>query len=127
MSSVIQRNVYTFKCDAALVQGQPVKLGTDSKHVAACTLNTERAIGFAVAATSAAEDFVEVAMIGGGAKALAGEAITAGKLLVPGAANGVYQTNASGDAVCAVALEGAASGDIFSVAVVAAVATGADA
>lgn len=126
MSSTTKRIVYAFKCDAVLAQGQPVKMGTDNKHVVGCTLNTERAIGFAVAPTTAIEDTVEVCVIGGGAKALAGEAITAGKALVPGAGGAVFQSNTSGDEICAIAMESAATGDIFSVMVVAAVATGAD-
>jgi hypothetical protein len=126
MSSIIQPNIVAFRADAALSKGQVVKPGTDSKHVAKCSANTDAAIGIVQNDVSAAEGLAEVAMVGGGAKALAGETITAGQFLVPHTDGSVVKTNADGDNIIAQALEDAVAGDLFSVAICPAIASGAD-
>lgn len=126
MSSHSKPRILSFKADGAIAKGAAVKIGSDNDHVAACSANTDSAIGICQNTVSAAEEIAEIALQGGGAKAKAGEAITAGKLLVPGASGSMFQTNASGDSVIGMALESAASGDLFAVEVIRSVATAAD-
>lgn len=126
MASHSEPRILVFKADGVIAKGKAVKIGTDKEHVAVSAANTDPSIGIAQSAATAAEDVIEVAIPGGGAKALANETITAGKLLVPHTDGEMAQTNASGDRVIAVALENAVAGDLFAVEVIVAVATAAD-
>jgi hypothetical protein len=126
MSSTSPQKILAFKADGAIAKGSAVKIGSDKEHVAKCTANTDASIGIAQNSVTTAEDCVEVAIAGGGAKALAKETIAAGKLLVPNADGSLEQTNASGDRVIAVAMESAVAGDLFAVEVQVAVATAAN-
>ena len=126
MASSSNQKILTFKAGGAIAKGKAVKIGADNQHVVVGAGNTDSCIGIAQNAALAAEDLVEVAIVGGGAKALAKESITAGKLLVSNADGSLEQTNASGDRFIAVAMEDAAAGDIFAVEVVIGLATGAD-
>lgn len=126
MASTSAPKIKTYLADAAIAKGQAVKLGSDEKHVAKGAANTDDCIGVAQSAASAAEEAIEVALPGGGAKGLAGETITAGKLLVSASDGDLEQTNSSGDRVVAVALEGAAAGDLFATEVLLGVAVGTD-
>lgn len=115
MSSHSQSKILTFKADGAIAKGKAVKIGSDKEHVAVAAGNTDPCIGIAQNAASAAGDLVEVALPGGGAKALAKETIAAGKSLVANADGSLEQTNASGDKIVAVAMESAVAGDLFAV------------
>jgi len=126
MSSHFKSNILTFKADAAIAKGKAVKIGSDREHVAVSAANTDASIGIAQNAAVNAGDPVEVALPGGGAKGLAKESITAGKFLVPNADGSLEQTNADGDRVIGMAMEDAVAGDMFSVHVVACLATAAD-
>lgn len=126
MSSYNQPNVMAFTAYTAVERGDAVKLyASDYKKVQKCTANTDPAIGIALCAASAG-GAVEVALPGGGAVARAGEAITGGKLLVPGADGEVFQTNASSDRIIAVAMDDAVENDLVEVLVVLGLATAAD-
>lgn len=127
MSSHSKSRVQTFKAGGAIAKGKSVKIGADREHVVAGAANTDGLIGIAQNAAANAEDLVEVALPGGGAKALAKESITAGKLLTSNADGALEQTNASGDRVIGMAMEDAAAGDLFAVEVIVATADGADA
>jgi len=126
MASHSQARISTFYATAAVALGKAVKIGASGDYIAVGAANTDPCIGIVQNAPDAAGALAEVALPGGGAKALAGEAITKGKLLVCGAAGSLVQANASGDRVIAMAMEDAASGDIFAVEVLVGVATGAD-
>lgn len=126
MSSQSQSRYLTFKADGAIAKGKAVKIGSSREHVAVAAGNTDPCIGIAQNAAVNAGDPVEVALPGGGGKALAKETITAGKLLVSNADGALEQTNADGDRVIAMAMEDAVVGDLFAVEVVACLATGAD-
>lgn len=125
MASCTKRRLYTFKSDASsLAYGSAVKIGSDNQHVAVSTGLTDPVLGFvqddptgdAAPAVQAVGDAVEVALQGGGAKALAGGTITRGNDL---SWNGTGLVVASsGNRVCAVANDDAVLGDIFSVEVV---------
>jgi len=106
--------VRTFKCDAAIGKGKFVKFGTDEDHVAICSANTDKIIGVTLAATTTAEDLVEVA-VSGGAKVEAGETIAAGKSVVADANGDAVQSNADGDYAFGIAFDAAVDGDIFGI------------
>ncbi len=126
MSSHSQSRILTFKADGAIAKGKAVKLGSDREHVVVAAGNTDACIGIAQNAVTTAEDLVEVAIPGGGAKGLAKENIAVGKFLVANADGSLEQTNADGDRIIGMAMESAVAGDLFSVEVVAGLATAAD-
>jgi hypothetical protein len=70
MSSFNSPRIVTFLADAAIAKGKAVKIGTDAKHVAVGAANTDKCIGIAQSASTAAEDPIEVALQGGGALGL---------------------------------------------------------
>jgi len=125
-SSSSEVRIKSFLADAAILKGQAVKIGSDRQHVAKGAANTDDCVGVAQNTVTTAEDEIEVALQGGGAKGLAGETITAGKFLVSAADGDLEQTNASGDRIVAMAMEAAVVGDIFGVEVVNGVAVGAN-
>lgn len=118
MASHPQPVMLSFLADAAIAKGKAVKFGTDSKHVAVCSANTDHAVGILQTATTAAEDVAEVALPGGGAKALCGEIWAAGNWLVPHTDGSLVKANAEGDTVLAIALSSAAVNDLAPVLVV---------
>lgn len=126
MASCSKPRIMTFKAGGAIAKGKSVKMGADREHVVVGAGNTDSLVGIAQNAATAAEDLVEVAIVGGGAKGLAKESITAGKLLVSNADGSLEQTNAAGNRVIAMAMEDAAAGDLFGVEVVVCVASAAD-
>jgi hypothetical protein len=126
MASSSAPRILVYKADGAIPKGSAVKIGSDREHVAIGAANTDGCIGVAQSASSAAEEAIEVAIPGGGGKGLAGETISAGKLLVSHTDGTLYQANASGDRVIAVAMEDAVSGDLFAVEVIVATADAAD-
>lgn len=112
--------IQCYKADAAILKGSPVKFGTDSEHVAKSAAATDKHIGIAQNTVTAAEDIVEVAMVGGGAKALCGSAsVTKGFLLTCGTDFMVKKIANAGDRLIAVAMDDAVSGDLFEVEVIA--------
>lgn len=126
MASILQPNVQAFLALSAVELGDAVKLdSSDPDKVEKATANTDLAIGVAQCAAAAGET-VEVALVGGGAKARAGEAIAAGKAVVAGADGELFQTNADGDRIVGIAMDDAVANDIFPIQVSLGVATGAD-
>lgn len=126
MASHSEPRILSFKADGAIAKGKAVKIGTDKDHVAVGAANTDDCIGVAQSAATTAEDIIEVALPGGGAKGLAGETISAGKFLVSHTDGSLYQSNTSADRIIGMAMEDAVVGDIFAIEVVAGVAVGAD-
>lgn len=115
MAAHSEPRIYAYKADAAIAKGKAVKLGTDSKHVAVCSANTDSAIGILQSAPDAAEAICEVALPGGGAKGLLGETVAGGELLVAHTDGSLVKANAAGDNVIAQALEGGVANDLISV------------
>lgn len=130
MASNSEPRILSFKAGGAIAKGKAVKIGANRETVVVCSANTDPAIGIAqgdISADDAAAGVrIEVALQGGGAKALASGSVTAGKFLVPSASGALEQTVAAGDRVCAMAMEDAVNNDIFAVEVVHLVATAAD-
>lgn len=133
MSSTSCPKLYAFKAGAAIAKGKAVKKGADDQHVIAGAANTDNVIGIANMAVTnldsqgaAIEETIEIALPGGGAKALAGETISMGDKLVSGTDGKLVKTNAAGDKIIAIAMQDAVLDDLFSVEVVVAIATAAD-
>jgi hypothetical protein len=115
MSSHSEPRIYAFLSDAATAKGKAVKMGTDKKHVALGAANTDRCVGIAQNTTTAAEEVVEVAMQGGGGKALLGETVSAGNDLVAHTDGTLVKPNAEGDQIIARAMEGGDAGQLIGV------------
>jgi len=118
MASTKAPEILTFFADAAIAKGKAVKIGSDSKHVALGVLNTDRCCGLAQSASAAAEELIEVALPGGGAKALLGETVAAGDDLVSHTDGTLVKPNAAGDEIIARAMDSGVSGDLIDVIVV---------
>lgn len=115
MSSYAKPKVLGFKATAAIAEGKAVTLDSTGKLVTASNAKTDLSVGIAQNAATAVNDYVEVALPGGGAKALAGGSIAAGDLLAPTTGGALITTVTAGDRWIAVAMEAASSGDLFSV------------
>jgi len=127
MASYFQPNIQNFKSDdAAISVGMAVKIGSDREHVTKGAAVGDDCIGIAQSAVSAAEQKIEVALLGGGAKGLAQTTVNKGNLLCSHTDGKLKPVSASGDRYVAVALEDAVAGDLFSVMVCVGQAVGAD-
>lgn len=108
-------NIQTVKCDAAISKGMVVKHGTDNVHVAKSAAATSSHIGIAQSSPTTAEDLVEIALPGGGAKGYAGGTITRGDLLTSDSSGYLVSTTTPGDRIVAVAMASAVVNDLFDV------------
>lgn len=115
MASSKAPQILTYLADAAIAKGKAVKIGSDKEHVALGAANTDRCMGIAQLAVTAAEDAVEVALPGGGAKALLGEAVSAGDDLVSAADGRLEKPNAEGDQILARAMQDGSENDLIEV------------
>ena len=120
MASTTEPRIYTYISDSATIaKGSAVKIGTDNKHVAIGAANTDKCFGIAQNAITAIGQMVEVAEIGGGAKAKLGEGVSAGAYLVSHTDGTLVKANTAGDHVCAFAKEDGSTSDLIAVEVVA--------
>lgn len=119
MASSSDPKIYVLLAGAAIAKGKAVKIGADDNHVIAGTANTSRCLGVCQNEVTTAEDNVEIALPGGGAKGLLGETVAAGDLLVSHTDGTLVKANASGDHLIAKAMEGGASGDLIDIEVIA--------
>ena len=119
MASCSTPREFTFIADGVIALGKAVKIGSDNGHVVVGAANTDKCIGiYQGAATTAAGDSAEVALIGGGAKAKLGEGVSAGAYLVSHTDGTLVKANTAGDHVCAIAMEDGSADDIIAVEVV---------
>jgi hypothetical protein len=109
----------SFLATAAIAKGKAVKIGADNKHASVASAATDKQFGIAMCDVTTAEDVVEVAMPGGGAKGLAGGTISAGDLLTSDGNGKLVATTTAGNRYIAMAMEDAVENDLFSVEVVA--------
>lgn len=107
--------VVTYKAGAAISRGMAVKYSADKEHVVKAAANTDRCFGIALNDAASAEDLVEVALPGGGAYALCGENISAGKDVCAKSDGSVEVVNSEGDQIIARALEDGSSGALVPV------------
>lgn len=119
MASTFQQNMVIYKAGAAISKGMVVKFDTSDDHVIKAALATNSLIGIAQTAATTAEDLVEVALPGGGAKGLSGGVITRGALLTSDTSGKLVSTTSTADRIIGVALASAAADDLFDVMVVA--------
>lgn len=115
MSAMVRPLIVTFEAGAAISKGQAVKFSTDNKTVIKCAAATDKVIGIAQNTVVNVGDLCEVAMGGGGGKALAKTTIALGDRLGVNADASIQKVAAQGDSEFAQALDAAAAGDIFSV------------
>lgn len=120
MASIVKPLVVTLEADAAIRKGIPVKFGTSSKRVAEVAATTDLSIGIAQNAAVNVGDLVEVALPGGGAKALANAAISKGNILGHNANGAVQKLASASDKIVAQAFDDAVAGDLVSVLVLSA-------
>lgn len=119
MASSLKPNIVAFKADAAITKGMAVKFGTDDQHVAKSAATTNYHMGIAQSAPTAAEDVVEVAVAGGGAKGLCQTTVTRGHLLTAHTDGKLKPIAAAGDRLVAIAMESGVAGDLIEVIVIA--------
>lgn len=120
MSSYFKPQILTFLADGTtIVEGAAVKVGSARTNVALSTLVSDAILGIAQTVGANVGDPVEVAIAGGGAKALAGGTIAAGDYLTSSSTGALVTSTTTNDHVCAQALEAAVSGDLFAVNVIA--------
>ncbi len=115
MSSTYPAKTLTFRSGAAIAKGVAVMPGADQDHVLVSAASTSLNIGIAQTETTDAEGAVEIAVHGGGGKALLGASVFFGDLLAPTSDGSLVATITGGDRVIAMALEDGDIGDMISV------------
>ncbi len=118
MATSLAPKIQAYKADAAITKGMAVKLGSDFKHVAKGAAVTDDCVGIAQSTVTTAEDVVEVAVPGGGAKGLCQTTIVAGTLLVSHTDGKLKPVATAGDRVIAVAMQDGVAGDLIDVNVI---------
>jgi hypothetical protein len=121
MASYTTPRIFTYKAAGAIGKGRVVSLGADAQHVALSTAATGKHIGITQGDTQNAEELIEVALQGGGAKAIAGGTIARGDFLTSDAAGAVVTTTTGGDRVIGLAMDAAVAGDLLAVEVIASI------
>lgn len=120
MASSSEPKIVTVKCGAAISKGMVVKHDSSDDHVIKSAASTNKHIGIAQVAATTAEDLIEIALPGGGAKGLCGSvAVTRGDLLTADSTGALASTTSANDRIIGVAMASAVSGDLFDVQVVA--------
>jgi hypothetical protein len=119
MASSSEPKVYSFLAAAALAKGKAVKAGADNAHLVVSAAKTDLSVGIVQNTVTAAEDTIEVALPGGGAKALLGGTAAVGDLLAPTTDGRLIVTTTAGDRYIAMAMEAGVIGDMIGVEVVA--------
>lgn len=115
MAASSEPRILSYRADGVIAEGKAVKAGTDKDHVAIGAANTDRCKGIAQNAAAAAEDGLEVALQGGGGKALLGETVSDGNDLVSGADGRLVKPNAEGDQILARAMQDGVANDLIAV------------
>lgn len=118
MASHSPSNALTFKCGAAISKGMCVKPGSDTLHVIKSAAATSKNLGIALNTTTTAEDKVEIALPGGGAKALLGGSVSFGDLLTADSAGKLVATTTPGDRYVCMAMDDGSAEDLCAVHVV---------
>lgn len=120
MASYTKRRIYAYKsADASIVLGQLFKFGSADDTLTAVAANTDKFVGFNQSdanEVTAVGDQLEIAEIGGGAKALLGGTVTRGDDLMWSSAGLVSATSSA--RVCAVAKASGVLNDLIPVEVV---------
>lgn len=123
MSAIVNPQIATFEASAAIAKGVAVKVDSTGKTVTAVSATTDKSIGIAQNAAVLVGDLVEVALSGGGAKALAKATIAAGDILGHNADGSIQKVASANDRVVGIAMQSAVAADIFQMYVVVGMAT----
>jgi hypothetical protein len=115
MASHTEPKIVALKAGAAIAKGKCVKKGSADTHVAVASAATDKIVGILQTATTAAEDVAEVALCGGGAKALLGGTVVMGDLLTSDADGALVATTTATNRVVAMAMQDGVSGDMIAV------------
>ncbi len=116
MASSSAPRILTFKAAAAMAAYKAVKAGADDQHVAVASAGSDKVIGIGQSAPTAAEDPIEVAINGGGAKALLGVGGAAfGDKLVSDASGTFIVSTTANDRVVCIAMGAGVAGDVIGV------------
>jgi hypothetical protein len=118
MASSLAPKIQAWKAAAAIAKGKAVKKGSDDDHVAVCSAATDKSVGIMQTASTAAEDTCEVAVTGGGGKALLGGTVVFGDLLAPDSNGKLVATTTPGDRYIAKAEQDGVENDLIGVHVV---------
>ena len=118
MASSSQPRVLSFLASAAVEAFRVVKFGADDKHVTKSSAATDKHCGIAQCASTAAEDTLEVAIQGGGAKAVLGGNVTRGDYLTSDGNGKLITTVTADDNVIAQAMGSGVLNDVIGVEVV---------
>lgn len=114
MASSSSPKVLAFLATAAIAAYKAVKAGADDKHVAVCSAASDESVGIVQNVATAAEDTLEVALPGGGAKALLGGTVAFGNYLAPDA-NGDLVVATTGQRYIAIAMQAGVDNDVIGV------------
>jgi hypothetical protein len=117
MASSLKPEILVWPAGAAISKGMAVKKGSDDNHVVKGAANTDNCVGICQNAPAALGDVAEVA-VGGGAKALVGEAVVMGDMLVSHTDGTLVKANAAGDKLVAMALADGSTNDLVDVLVI---------
>lgn len=117
MATSSKQRMQGYISDGAIAYGKAVKIGSDRKHVAVVsTGRTDKSIGICQTKDiDAAELSLEVAINGGGAKALLGGTVSAGDELGVNNSGQLIKVATANDRRVAIAMEDGVSGDIIAV------------
>ena len=112
MASSKAPEILAYLADAALAAYKIVKVGTDQEHAAVCSAGTDKAIGITQCASTAAEDLLEVAVMGG-AKVKIGGTVSVGDLLTSDSSGLAVATTSANDRVIGIAMESGVVNDVI--------------
>lgn len=117
MASTSEPKIYIWKATAAIAKGKCVKPGADDQHVQVASAATDKIIGIVQNDCTAAEDRLEVALNGSGAKALIGSGGCAfGDMLVADSNGALIVKDSTDDnRVVAIAMGAGSENDLVSV------------
>jgi hypothetical protein len=113
MSAINSPRIATFQASAAIAKGKAVTLDATGKIVTAANAVTDKSVGIAQNEALLVGDLVEVALPGGGGKALLGGTVVAGDLLAPTVGGALIATTTATNRWIAVAMQDGVSGDII--------------
>lgn len=114
MASHFQANINTFNAAGTIALGKAVTLDATGKIVTVANAVTDKTVGLAQNLV-AVGDKTEVALPGGGGKALLGGTVAAGDLLAPTTGGALIASTTENDRMIAMAMEDGVTGDIINV------------
>lgn len=116
MASSSAPRVLKFQATAAITKFRAVKPGADDNHVQVASYGSDKCIGIVQNTATAADDPLEVAINGGGAKALLGVGgASFGDKLVSDANGALVVSTTANDRIIAIAMQTGVENDVIGV------------